>query len=73
MENVASHSKNRYLFMFLSPITTFGVFVTIKVGVFIVGHMHEDIDGTYERMSSNLRNKHIYYLIVMMGTYCKIE
>jgi hypothetical protein len=38
-----------------------------------VGHTHEDIDGTYRRMSSNLKSKDIYSLLEMMDTYCTIE
>ena len=38
-----------------------------------MGHTHEDIDGTYGRMSSNLKSKDIYSLPEMMDTYRKIE
>jgi hypothetical protein len=61
LDNAASNNKNRHLFMFLSLLTTLGVFNTIEVGFFLVGHTHEDIDGTYERMSSNLKSKDIYF------------
>jgi hypothetical protein len=47
LDNEASDNKNHYLFMFLSLLTTLGVFITIEVGFFLVGHTHEDIDGTY--------------------------
>ena len=46
LDNVASDNKNHYLFMFLSLLTALGVFITIEVGFFPVGHTHEDIDGT---------------------------
>ena len=47
--------------------------ITIEVGFLIVGHTHEYIDGTYGRMSSNLKSKYIYSLLEMMDTYRTIE
>lgn len=38
-----------------------------------MGHTHEDIDGTYGRMSSKLKNKDVYYSPKMMDTYCTIK
>ena len=73
LDNAASDNKNRYVFMFLSLLTTLGVFITIEVGFLLVGHTHEDIDGTYRRMSSNLKSKDIYSLSEMMDTYRTIE
>jgi hypothetical protein len=73
LDNAASDNKNRYLFMFLSLLTALGVFITIEVGFLPVGHTHEDIDGTYGRMSSNLKSKDIYSLPEMMDTYRIIE
>jgi len=73
LDNAASDNKNRYLFMFLSLLTALGVFITIEVGFLLVGHTHEDIDGTYGRMSSSLKSKDIYSLPEMMDTYRKIE
>ena len=59
--------------MFLSLLTTLIVFITIAVGFLRVGHTDEDINGTYGRMSSNLKSKDIYSLFEMMDTYCIIE
>ena len=73
LDNAASDNNNRYVFMFLSLLTTLGVFITIEVGFFLVGHTHEDIDGTYGRMYSNLKSKDIYSLPEMMDTYRTIE
>ena len=71
--NAASDNKNRYVFMFLSLLTALAVFITIEVGFLLVGYTHEDIDGTYRRMSSNLKSTDIYFLSEMMDTYCTIE
>ena len=73
LDNAASDNKNRYVFMFLSLLTALGVFITIEVGFLLMGHTHEDIDGTYRRMSSNLKSTDIYFLSEMMDTYCTIE
>lgn len=73
LDNAASDNKNHYLFMFLSLLTALGVFITIEVGFLLVGQTDEDIDGTYGRMSSNLKIKDIYSLPEMMDTYRIIE
>ena len=59
--------------MFVSLLTALGIFNTIEVGFLLVGHTHEDVDGTYGRMSSNLKSKDIYSLPEMMDTYRTIE
>jgi hypothetical protein len=73
LDNKTSDNKNRYLFMVLSLLTTLGVYITIEVGFLFVGHTHEDIDGTYRRMSSNLKSKYIYYSSEMMDTFRAIK
>ena len=69
LDNVASDNKNHYLFMFLSLLNSLGVLITIEVGFFPMGQTHEDINGTYRRISSNLKGKVIYSLPEMMDTY----
>lgn len=73
LDNATSDNKNHYLFMFLSLLTARGVFITIEVGSLPMGHTHEDIHGTYRRMSSNLKSKDIYSLPEMTDTYHIIE
>ena len=73
LDNAESDNKNLYVFMFLSLLTTLGVFITIEVGFLLVGYTHEDIDGTQGRMSSNLKSTDIYFLFEMMDRYCTIE
>ena len=57
LDNATSDNKICYLFMFLPLLTTLGVFTTIEVGFLLVAHTDEDIDGTYGRISSNLKSK----------------
>ena len=73
LDNGTSDNKNHYVFMFLSLLIALGVFIIIEVGFLIVGHTHEYIDGTYRRMSSNLKSKDIYSLPEMMDTYHTTE
>ena len=42
-----------YVFSFLSLLTSRRVFDTIKIGLLLVGHTHEDIDGNYGILSIN--------------------
>jgi hypothetical protein len=53
--NATSDNKD-HLFMFLSLLTMLGAFITIEVGFLLVGHTHEDIDGTNRRIFSNLKS-----------------
>ena len=61
LDNARSDNKIHYLFMFLSLLTGLGVSITIEVGFLLVGHIHEDIDGTFGRISSNLKSKDIFF------------
>ena len=40
-----------YVFSFLSLLTSRRVFDTIKIGLLLVGHTHEHIDGNYGSLS----------------------
>ena len=73
LDNATSDNNNHYLLIFLSLLIALGVFITVEVGFLLVGHTNEDIDGTYGRMSSNLKSKDIYSLAEMMDTYRTIE
>ena len=42
-----------YVFSFLSLLTSRRVFDTIKIGLLLVGHTHEDIDGNFGSLSLN--------------------
>jgi hypothetical protein len=52
--------------MFLSLLTALIVLITIEVVFFLVGHTHEDIDGTYGIISSKVKT---YSLLKIMDTY----
>ena len=59
--------------MFISLLTMVGVFITIEVVFFLMGHTHEDIYVNYRRIFSNLKSKDVYSLAEMMDTYYTIE
>jgi hypothetical protein len=42
------------MFSFLSLLTSRRVFDIVEVGFLHVGHTHEEIDGTYRRLSAKL-------------------
>jgi hypothetical protein len=45
MDNCVKNNKNWHLLSFLSLLTTRHVFEEVKLGFYVVGHTHEDIDG----------------------------
>jgi len=73
LDNAASDNKIHYIFMFPSLLAALGVLITIKVGFWHVTHFHEDINGTYGKIISNLKSKDIYYLPKITDTYFTIE
>ena len=44
------------------------MFEIVEVGFFSVGHTHEDIDGTYGRLSTKLMCNDIFSLLEIMDT-----
>jgi hypothetical protein len=54
MDNCCGDNKNLYVFAFLSLLTSRRVFDIVEVGFLPMGHTHEDINGTYGRLSVKL-------------------
>ena len=50
MDNCSGENKNNFVLAFLSMLTTRRVFAIVEVAFLLVGHTHEDIDGTYGRL-----------------------
>ena len=73
MDNCEGDNKNRHAFAFFSLLIAKRVFDIIEVGFLPVGDTHEDIYGTYGRLSTKLMKKHIFSLQEMMDCYrtCK--
>jgi hypothetical protein len=47
MHNCVNDSKNRSLLTLMLLLTTREMFEKVKLGFFVVGHIHEDIDGCF--------------------------
>ena len=52
LSNCGGDKKNCYFFYFSSMLTTKNIFTTVYVNFLPMGHTHEDIDGTYGKLSS---------------------
>jgi hypothetical protein len=68
MDNCVKDNQNWHLLMFLSLLTTRDVFEEVKLGFFVVGHMHEDIDGYIGYLSKKLEENN-YILIYLMKAF----
>jgi hypothetical protein len=51
MDNCVKDNKNHHLLAFLSLLIAIKVSEEIQLGHFIVGHTHEDIDGSFKYLS----------------------
>jgi hypothetical protein len=45
------------------------VFEEVKLGFFIIGHTHEDIDGYFGSLSKKLKEENNYILVDLMRTF----
>ncbi len=61
MDNCVKDNKNQYLLTFMSLLTTREVFKEMKLGIFIVGHTPENIDGYFGYLSKSWKNKTITF------------
>jgi len=69
MDNCARDNKNCYVFAFASLLIARRVLEIVEVGFLLVGHTHEDIYITYERLLAQIKKKSIFSLLEMMNTY----
>ena len=68
LENCGGENKNHYLFSFVSMLTTKSIFTIVYVSFLPFGHTHEDIDGTYGRLTAQLKRQDIISLPQIMNT-----
>jgi hypothetical protein len=64
MDNCVEDSINSNLLMFM--LTVKEVFGEVKLGCFMVGHTHENIDGCFGYLSKKLKEKSNYILANLM-------
>jgi hypothetical protein len=69
MDNCVKNNKNQHMLMFLSLLTAKDVFEEVKLGWFIIGHTHEDIDGYFGYLSKKLKEENNYILVDLMKTF----
>ncbi len=55
MDNRVRDNKNCHLLAFLFFIITRKVFEEVQLGVLVVGHTHENIDGSFGYLSKKLK------------------
>jgi hypothetical protein len=55
MDNCVRDNKNYHLLAFLFFIITRKVFEEVQLGVLVVGHTHENIDGSFGYLSKKLK------------------
>jgi hypothetical protein len=66
LDNFPKNNKNQFLFGFLSLLTAWKVFEEIQLGFLLVGHTHEDIDGSFSYVSDVLRKNNTFVLADLM-------
>jgi len=69
MDNCVKNNKNQHMLVFLSLLTAKDVFEEVKLGFFIIGHTHEDIDGYFGSLSKKLKEENNYILVDLMRTF----
>jgi hypothetical protein len=69
IDNYVKDNKKWHLLTFLSLLTTRDVFEEVKLGFYVVGHMHEDIDGCFGYLSKKLKEENNYILIDLMRAF----
>jgi hypothetical protein len=68
MDNCVEDNKNHHLLAFLSLLTIREVFEEVQLGFFIVGHTHEDIDGSFGYLSKKLKQNN-YVMADLIKTF----
>jgi hypothetical protein len=69
MDNCVKNNKNRQLLTFLSLLITCEVFEEVQLGFLVVGHTHEDIDGSFGYLLKKLRKQNNYVMENLMKTF----
>jgi hypothetical protein len=69
MDNCVKNNKNQHLLSFLSLLTLRDVFKEVKLGFFIIGHTHEDINGYFGYLSKKLKEENNYILVDLMKAF----
>ncbi len=69
MDNCVKKNKNWHLLTFISLLIVRDVFEEVKLGFYVVGHTHEDIDGCFGYLSKKLKEENNYILVDLMRAF----
>jgi len=69
MDNCVKDNKNHHLLAFLSLLTTQEVFKEVQLGFLVVGHTHENIDGSFGYLSKTLKEQNNYVMVDLMKSF----
>jgi hypothetical protein len=69
MDNCVKNNKNRQLLAFFSLLIAREVFEEVQLGFLIVGHTHEDINGSFGYLLKKLREKNNYVMANLMKSF----
>jgi hypothetical protein len=69
MDNCVKDNNNQHLLAFLSLFMVRDVFMEVKLGFFIIGHTHEDIDECFGYLLKKLREENNCILIDLMRAF----
>jgi hypothetical protein len=69
MDSCVKDNKNHHLLVFLSLLTICEVFKKVQMGFLMVGHTHENIDGSFGYLLKKLRKKNNYVMVDLMKTF----
>ncbi|KAL3679480.1 hypothetical protein R1sor_022436 [Riccia sorocarpa] len=67
MDNSAKDNKNIHVIAFCSELVIRGVFETVEVNFLMIGHMHEDVDALFSKVSAQTINKDVLTLPALMA------
>jgi hypothetical protein len=69
MDNCVKDNKNHHMLAFLSLLIAKDFSEKIQWGFLVVGHTHEDIDGSFGYLSKKLKDQNNYVMVDLMKAF----
>jgi hypothetical protein len=69
MDNCVKDNKNCHLLAFLSLLIARETFEKVQLRFLVVGHTHEDIDGSFGYLFKKLKEKNNYVIVDLMKAF----
>ena len=73
LDNCAKDNKNRYVFAYWLLLVVKGIFKEVFISFLLVGHTHDDIDGSFGRWSMKLREEDFPTIPLLMKSYMNLN